>query len=428
MRLGVVPSLEASGGGVYQYSLAVLDVLSGRSAGDSQCPVVFVSFARDPAVASLREKGWEVRLLDGTRSGRLRSLLRRKAAARLGMGAIVERLSVRSYQARIAAAKGRLQFRPDLGSYFRRCGVDLMLYPAPNVISFESGVPYVTAVHDLQHRLQPQFPEVSANGEWDAREYLFRNGIERATTVLADSEVGREDILSLYRIDEDRVSVLPFPPPRPYSVDAGDLERVKRRYDLPDLYGFYPAQFWPHKNHELIVHAVAAAKREGIEICIAFAGSHGDLTRRRRQAELLRLVDRLDLRREVRFLGYVPDGDMPPLYAGARALVMPTFFGPTNIPVIEAWQYRCAVISSNIRGVREQVGDAGLLVDPTSVEELTNALVTLWTDDAAWAGLLDKGALRVAAYTFQDFADRLRSILSMTETRLTGPAGPEHTR
>ena len=106
---------------------------------------------------------------------------------------------------------------PVLGEWFARTGVELMLFPAPKAIAFEAGLPYIMAVHDLQHRLQPEFPEVSADGEWEAREYLFRNGVEHALAVLVDSEVGREDVLNCYGelVSPERVKVLPFLPP-PY--------------------------------------------------------------------------------------------------------------------------------------------------------------------------------------------------------------------
>ena len=82
----------------------------------------------------------------------------------------------------------------------------------------------------------------------------------------------------------------------------------------------------------------------------------------------------LGLESQIRYGGYVPDEDMSGLYAGAVALTMPTFFGPTNIPVLEAWAYGCPVLTSDIRGIREQVGDAGVLVDPRSIESIADGI------------------------------------------------------
>ena len=80
----------------------------------------------------------------------------------------------------------------------------------------------------------------------------------------------------------------------------------------------------------------------------------------------------MGLEGELRYLGYVPDEDMSGLYAGAVALVMPTFFGPTNIPVVEAWTFGCPVLTSDIRRIREQAGNAAVLVDPRSVEAIAD--------------------------------------------------------
>jgi len=82
-----------------------------------------------------------------------------------------------------------------MGEWFARFDLDFLLFPAPSTLGFEASVPYVMAVHDLQHRLHPEFPEVTAGGELENREYIFGNGIGHALTVLVDSEVGREDVL-----------------------------------------------------------------------------------------------------------------------------------------------------------------------------------------------------------------------------------------
>ncbi len=107
---------------------------------------------------------------------------------------------------------------------------------------------------DRSTLLQPQFAEISANGEWERREYLFRNGARYATLLLADSEVGKEDILNFYGpygVTPDVVKVLPVIPDCYLALEAPESERqrVRAMHPLPERYVFYPAQFWPHKNH-----------------------------------------------------------------------------------------------------------------------------------------------------------------------------------
>src|SRR5262249_3520739 len=86
-------------------------------------------------------------------------------------------------------------FQPEWDAWFRRWDVDLLCFLGTVAMPFEASIPYVLMIHDLQHRLQPEFPEVSAGDEWGRREYYFHNGLRYATLILTDSEVGKEDIL-----------------------------------------------------------------------------------------------------------------------------------------------------------------------------------------------------------------------------------------
>lgn len=117
------------------------------------------------------------------------------------------------------------------------------------------------------------------------------------------------------------------------------------------------------------------------------------------------------------FPGYVPDQDMAGLYAGAAALLMPTFFGPSNIPVLEAWAYGCPVITSDIHGIREQCGDAALLVDPSSVEAIANGVYRVCSDQTLPKMLVAKGRERLSTYTRDDYIARLCDILDEAKRR-----------
>jgi glycosyltransferase involved in cell wall biosynthesis len=299
-----------------------------------------------------------------------------------------------------------------------------MVYAETKPLSFESGLPYLMAIHDLQHRLQPEFPEVSANGEWESREYYLRNCSRYATLLMADSEVGKEDILNIYGsygISPDRIKVLPYLP-APYvqnEILPIERRRVRQSYNLPERYFFYPAQFWPHKNHLRIVRALAALREEhGIQAFIVFCGSHNDPIREQTFNEVMRSASDLGLADQVRYLGFVPSVDMSALYAEAVALVMPTFFGPTNIPVLEAWALQCPVLTSDIRGLREQAGCAALLVNPRSVESLAYGLYRLWTEDSLRKNLIAEGTARLSAYGPEDFQQRFMDILEEAKCRV----------
>ncbi len=420
MRIGILPNLSAAGGGVYQYSHNILHALNAaRESGHQDQFILFFKDTLPPL--NLSNDGWEIRSLGKppvkqTLSDALRQMI----------GEGPHRDALRWLRRQWMRSRGSTapEPKPDQRRWYLDCQLDLMLYPFPTSISFESGVPYVMTIHDLQHRLQPEFPEVSADGEWESREYLFRNGCRYASLIVADSEVGKEDILEFYGdqgVTADKVKVLPYLPAAYLAADVSENERrrVRSLYQLPARYFFYPAQFWPHKNHARIIRALALLKAEyHTDVSIVFCGSHTGEIREKAYRKVLSITREAGVESETHYLGYVPDQDMSALYAGAVALIMPTFFGPTNIPVVEAWSFDCPVLTSDIRGIREQVGDAAVLVDPRSVESIAEGMVHLWTDDCLRRALIAAGRRRIASYTPEHFRNRLMGILQEAKDRV----------
>jgi glycosyltransferase involved in cell wall biosynthesis len=430
MRIGIVPALHRRRGGVYQYSLTMLrslDVLK-RS---GTCTNEFVIFA-DPEdsldLGSLELDSWKVNLLP-LPSRKQQALERLSQAVGEGVRSdawrwMRRKLQTRGFMKTTVPDPDTVQFQPELRRWATGCGVELMLYPVPLERSFESGVPYVMAIHDLQHRLHPEFPEVSADGEWERREYLYRNGCRYATLVLADSEIGKEDILNVYGeygITPDRVKVLPFLPASYLAEDVPEAEkrRVGEIYDLPEQYLFYPAQYWPHKNHSRVVEALGLLKQEHrLEVPIVLCGTYAGTIREATFKQINSLSRRLHIENQILHIGYVPDDDISALYATAAGLVMPTFFGPTNIPVLEAWALGCPVLTSDIRGIREQVSDAAILVDPKSAEAIADGIYRLLTEDDLRETLVTKGRQRLALYGPADYRSLLFDVLKEAETRV----------
>ena len=408
MRIGVVPVLNPSWGGTFQYSQTALPVIQRWVAANGD-DVVVVGEAAAPEGGPPFGLPF-VQVADPAGLGRQLIRLRRKIP-RLIAGA---RRDLRPF-GHDGHARQRLQ----------RAGIDLLvcLYPTP--IGFETGIACVMPVHDLQHRISPRFPEVGAPRERRAREYLYRNAARTAVRLIVDSQVGADDVVACYGDENpglrERIAVVPFLPSGtlPDTVAPETLDRVRGRYGLPPRYLFYPAQFWEHKNHVRLVEAVAKVRdRLGEPVPLVLAGSHSGKLRERTFAQTMARVDELGIGGDVAYLGYVPDEDMAPLYRGAVALVFPTFFGPTNIPVVEAWKLGCPVLTSDIRGIREQVGDAGVLVDPTSVDAMADGIAELWSDEELAHSLIQRGRRRAASYTEADFGARLIDVLDRARAQV----------
>ncbi|MGH2747926.1 MAG: glycosyltransferase family 4 protein [Actinomycetota bacterium] len=411
---------------MYQYSVTMLDALRELAVDTSDEWIVLLDDAAFGGSAVDQEGRWIVADLEPpTPQGRARKAV--KAVIPEGTPRDIVRRVMRLVKRAKETGSGSLDtihHRPDLRAWFDHLDVELVLYPTPNPLSFEVGVPYVMAVHDLQHRLQPEFAEASQGGQWEMREYVFRNAARTATLLLADSETGREDLVECYGefgLTEERVKVLPFLP-APYlspSVSRSHASEIRRKYRLPERFFFYPAQFWPHKNHARIIEALALVEsRHGVRASVVFCGTRSGRLRRQTFKEVMTLARDRGMTGRVHYLGYVGDDEMSVLYAEAVALVMPTFFGPTNIPVVEAWYLGCPVLTSDLRGIREHSGDAALLVDPRSVEDIAAGLHRLWTDETLRAGLSAAGRARLRHYTPSDYRERLTEILDEAKARV----------
>lgn len=428
MRVGIVPDLICASGGIHQYSMTMLKALYNlreQKLLEDEF-TIFYQGRNDIFLSPYIKAGWETFPLKLPLT--LRERVLSETGHLLGNGKM-RRIAAGLYH-KMATKSNIIDYDrvipyPALTRLFLKHDVDWMLYPVPLEISFETGIPYVMAVHDLNHRLHPEFPEVTANKQWEVREYLFRNGIRQAMLVLVDSEIGKEDVLNCYGpygVTADRVKVLPFLPASYISTNVSEEEkgRVRKFYNLPELYLFYPAHFWPHKNHRRIVEALRLLREEShLDIDTVFIGSYPDKIRESTFGDVISLAQELGLESRIHYLGYVPEENMSALYASAVALVMPTFFGPTNIPPLEAWSLGCPVLTSDIRGIREQMGNAAILIDPKSVESIAEGIYQLWTDSELRQKLVDKGRRRLASYSSEEFHRRLAEIMEQAKQCIT---------
>ena len=282
---------------------------------------------------------------------------------------------------------------------------DLWIFPSPTAKSFQIAVPALVSIHDLMHRYERRFPESASGWEYFSRERNLVNICRWSKGVLVDSEIGRRHVHECYAMPTERIFVLPYTAPSTIST-ARTPPDFNRRYRLPEKFLFYPAQFWAHKNHKGLIEAISLLKKDHPDLKLVLAGS-----RKNAYDSVVNLVRALGLADDVMFLGYVPEDDISELYRRARALVMPTFYGPTNIPPLEAFAVGCPVAISGIYAMPEQVGDAALVFNPESTVEIAACIRRLWLDDALCAELIVRGKRRAEAWGPQEFQERLRTII-----------------
>jgi glycosyltransferase involved in cell wall biosynthesis len=283
--------------------------------------------------------------------------------------------------------------------------IDLMwfIYPYEPV-----AVPFVFTVLDLQHRIQPFFPEVSVTGNtWDNREEYYGSIIPKAAYTITGTQTGKEEVIKFYRVDNERVKVLPFPTPAFALEQKEEAADIKEKYGISEPYLFYPAQFWPHKNHVVLLHALKILKEKyELDFSLVFTGSDkGNLKYIREK------IGELGLSEKVHFLGFVPAGELIGLYKNAFAMTFASLFGPDNLPPLEAFALGCPVIAGNVAGASEQMGDAAMLVDPRSEDEFARAVKGLHDNMELRDSLRERGRVRAAKYTATDYVNGIVAII-----------------
>ena len=257
--------------------------------------------------------------------------------------------------------------------------IDLVYFlsPSPLALDLET-LNYIITVWDLNHRYNPEFPEFRKSNIIEVLDDFYNQALKKATGIIVDSEIGKDQVKKYYSIDEDRIHIIPFQPS--HSVASHKLSKkinnidIKKKYNLNIPYVFYPAQFWAHKNHAYILQGlIDIEKRFNIKLGAIFSGSNqGSFD------FITKEVKRLNLEDRVRFIGYVKDEEISELYLQSIALVMPTFLGPTNIPPLESFQLGVPVLYSDLPGLKDQVGDAALMLnlnDPMSLSDQLNNLI-----------------------------------------------------
>jgi len=273
-------------------------------------------------------------------------------------------------------------------------------------------MPYAMTIWDLQHRLQPYFPEVSAEGNWDIREKHFRSAIQRASIIITGTRRGKREIEHFYGVDADRVHVIPLPTPSFAIAKENDSDRASlHSLKLPNRFFFYPAQFWSHKNHIVLLRALQLLRNRHEEApAIVFVGSdHGNLAHVKATAAKLGVSDL------VFFLGYVSHAQLKALYRQASALTFPSYFGPDNLPPLEAFALGCPVIAADVPGAEEQLGDAALRVPASSEEAFADAASRILQDASLRQALIDKGKARAKQFTAADYVNQMSAILDEFE-------------
>jgi glycosyltransferase involved in cell wall biosynthesis len=234
-------------------------------------------------------------------------------------------------------------------------------------------IAFISAVLDVSHFDfwgKKKFKEISLVVFY-IREYLFKTILPLSFRIITESKDLKIKIIKLYKLESNCIISIPnLPSSLLYKKKKLKTESVITKYNIPEKFYFYPAQFWEHKNHLVILKAIKNFKFKNKDINFVFCGRDKGYL-----ANIQNKISEYGIKKNIRILNYVNDFELFELYTLCEAMVMPSYFGPTNIPPVEAWSLKVPVLYSSLN--RSHGKNACLYFNPDSSAQLSKAILKL---------------------------------------------------
>jgi glycosyltransferase involved in cell wall biosynthesis len=276
----------------------------------------------------------------------------------------------------------------------RGMGADLLFCPFTAPTFFEPGIPTVCTIYDLQFNTYPEF---FAAEDVAHRDHSFIEACRRARALAAISDYSRDSAVAHGSLDPARIRTIHLRMAQRISSEAEPNKGVLDRLGLtPQRYLIYPANFWKHKNHEMLLTAfgMACHGRLAADIKLVCTGAPGA-----RQAWLMSATRSMSLADRVLFPGYLPNAEMAALMAHCTGVVFPSLYEGFGLPVIEAMASGVPVACSNTTSLPEVAADAAILFDPRVPTQIAQAITCLVEDKALRTRLIQAGQRRAIEFS-----------------------------
>jgi alpha-1,3-rhamnosyl/mannosyltransferase len=275
------------------------------------------------------------------------------------------------------------------------------VYHEPNYVLRPIPAPAVVSCHDLSF---VRHPEHHPRERVRHLERHLPRSLEQASKILTDSDHVRREVIACFGIEPAKIITVPLGVERafrPYGVEES-RSALKRQGLVHGSYLLTVTTVEPRKNLSRLIEAyemLPPAMRRRFPLVVA--GAKGWST-----AALETRMSRLQRAGELKRLGYVPDEDLPSLYAGCAAFAYPSLYEGFGLPPLEAMACGVPVVASDTTSIPEVMGDAGIMVDPEDVASIAQGLQRAVEDEELRSALRSKGPARAALFTWDRCVER----------------------
>lgn len=293
-------------------------------------------------------------------------------------------------------------------SILKRERVSLLFCPMTAPTFYEDGIPTVCTIHDLQHVVYPYF--------FSPEELAYRNDFYDKLKLSADfiicvSSFTRETVINKLNIPSERVKTIHNCVYNRFNLPNNEtVLSVLSRYGVKDkTYCFYPANFWPHKNHKMLLTAFNMLLRKNPELRIELVLT-GSRTDENKSVIIDDAIKQMKLSDKVHLLGYLSDEELAAIWIGASFLVFPSLYEGFGIPLLEAMFFVKPIICSNVTSLPEVGGEAAIYFDPRRPDEIVKAMESVINDKELYKALVLKGKEQLQKFNYESMVNQYISV------------------
>lgn len=271
--------------------------------------------------------------------------------------------------------------------------------PVVNTVKYR-----VSTIHDIVFRTIPELVDDSLR---DYLDHWTEHAAKVADKIITVSEYSKNEIVKYYKISPDKISVIYNGiAPEFTKASTEKIEAVRKKYKIPETFVFYLGSIEPKKNIDLLFDAYRILPQNLKTTCpLVLAGGRGG-----KSYDLESAVRKRNLQKQIMLLGYVDDLDVVPLLSAASVFVYPSRYEGFGLPPLEAMACKTPAIVSNASCLPEVVGDAALIADANSPEDLMGKIKIILKDEDLRRNYSKKGYQRSKEFTWKKAAEQTLKI------------------
>jgi glycosyltransferase involved in cell wall biosynthesis len=295
------------------------------------------------------------------------------------------------------------QFALPLKLYTQKDKPNVFFSPAHYAPRF-SPIPSVISIMDLAFF---HFPELFTKRDLYQLHSWTRYSILNASQVLTISNATKSDIIKLYNIPKERVTVI-YPGIKNHETKGTfSMKELQEKYTISSNFILFIGTLQPRKNIERAIEAFSLVKKTSSrDLQFVIIGKKGW-----KFEDILNAPAKYDVEKDVKFLDFVPDSELPTFYKNAKLFLFPSLYEGFGLPVLEAMGFGCPVLTSNVSSLPEAGGDAAHYVDPNDSQAIADGIKKIIEDSAYRKSLIAKGSIQVKKFSWEKAAKETLSVL-----------------